>query len=130
VQVELDYLTDKSMSYMYSACDVTMLPSLGEGFGYPIVESLACGTPCVHGNYAGGAELIPNQSWLVDPITYRYETRNNCKRPVFNPQDWADAAFRILQEEKPAEFCRASVQYLDWKVLKEAWVKWFKGGLK
>ena len=129
VKIQLEYLTDKAMSHMYSACEATFLPSLGEGFGYPIVESLACGTPCMHGNYAGGAELIPNLGWLIDPVTFRYETRHNCKRPVYNPQDWADGLYRVLQGSKPVELCRGSVEYLDWKLLKPAWVKWFKDGI-
>lgn len=130
VTVELSYLSDLSMGYMYSACDCTFLPSLGEGFGYPIVESLACGTPCIHGNYAGGAELVPNPGWLIDPVTFRYDTRHNCKRPVFNPQDFADAIVRVLDEgSKPVKLCTGSVEYLDWKVLKEDWVKWFKEGV-
>jgi glycosyltransferase involved in cell wall biosynthesis len=35
-------LTDQQLSLLYRACDVTIAPGLGEGFGYPIVESLAC----------------------------------------------------------------------------------------
>src|SRR5207244_869527 len=58
VEVALGQLPDEELSWWYSACDLTVLPSLGEGFGYPIVESLACGVPCVHVNYGGGAELV------------------------------------------------------------------------
>jgi glycosyltransferase involved in cell wall biosynthesis len=130
VVLDMTPLTDTDMSYMYSACDLTFLPSLGEGFGYPIVESLACGTPCLHGNYAGGAELVPDLHWLIDPITYRYETRHNCKRPVFNPQDWADAIVEQLALPKPTELCRSSVSYLNWPALHTSWQKWFREGLK
>lgn len=129
VNVDLTYLTDQDMSFMYSACDCTFLPSLGEGFGYPIVESLACGTPCVHGYYAGGAELVPNLSWLVKPIGYRYETRYNCRRPVYSAVDWVEAIMGVLEKEKPVEFCRDNAAFYDWQTLKEQWVKWFKEGV-
>ena len=54
----------EQLSYMYSTCDVTMLAS-SEGFGYPLVESMACGVPVVHGDFGGGAELIPDRNWLA-----------------------------------------------------------------
>ena len=44
-------LTDEQMTWAYSACDVTWGIGRGEGFGFPIYESLACGIPCIHGNY-------------------------------------------------------------------------------
>jgi glycosyltransferase involved in cell wall biosynthesis len=122
--------TDIALSYMYSACDVTFLPSLGEGFGYPIVESLACGTPCIHGNYAGGAELIPRPDWLVPPVAWRYNTRHNCRRPVFVPEQWADTLHKVVIEGKQSEFCRNSVEHLNWSNLHTVWQKWFREGLK
>ena len=59
-------LSDAQMTWMYSACDVTLGIGLGDGFGYPIFESLACGVPCIHGNYAGAAEYLP--SMLAVPL--------------------------------------------------------------
>lgn len=122
--------TDTQLSYAYTACDITMLASLGEGFGYPIVESLACGTPVVHGTYGGGAELIPSQNWLVEPQAWRLESIHNCVRPVYNPQDWAAAVERVLEEKPDPEFCRQAVSHLDWGILWPAcWEKWLKAGL-
>ena len=45
--------TDEQMARMYSACNVTLGIGNGEGYGYPIFESLACGVPCIHGTYSG-----------------------------------------------------------------------------
>jgi glycosyltransferase involved in cell wall biosynthesis len=127
VMVDLDDLSDLEMSHMYSACDITMLPSLGEGFGYPLVESLACGVSCIHGNYAGGVELLPEGLPPVEPIAWRYDTRFNCKRPVFKAEDWVEA---ILHGLRPAEECRAAVEHLDWSKLGMMWQKWFREGLR
>lgn len=45
-KVHLTYELDVNQLKMaYNACDLTLHPGLGEGFGYPIFESLACGTP-------------------------------------------------------------------------------------
>jgi glycosyltransferase involved in cell wall biosynthesis len=119
--------TDTELSYYYSAADLTILPSLGEGFGFPIVESLACGTPCIHGDYGGGAELIPNTSWLVHPQSWRLDTPHNLLRPVFEPGDWIDAIDRVLDTEPSREECTSAVSHLKWANLwPGAWKKFFE----
>lgn len=129
VLVDVSTITDEGMSYMYSTCDITMLPSLGEGFGYPIVESLACGTPCVHGTYGGGAELLPiDMQALVE--AYRWDTRHNVKRPVYDAEEWVDRIKSVLAKKYTAEQCRAMVEHLNWPKLHTVWRKWFKEGLK
>lgn len=131
VMVDLTTLSDKQMSYMYSACDLTFLPSLGEGFGYPIVESLACGVPCVHGNYAGGAELMPLEAgWLVEYKGHRYDTRYNCLRPVYEAEDWAMVVEGVLEQKVEKEKCRAMVEHLNWPNLHTVWERWFREGVK
>lgn len=126
-------LTDEQLSYYYSGCDLTILPSLGEGFGFPIVESLACGVPCVHGKYGGGVELIPRAEWLVEPVphAFRIEGLNVNVRPTYNPVTYADVCSKVLSEHVPAEECRGAVEHLDWVNLwPSAWKKWFLEGLK
>jgi glycosyltransferase involved in cell wall biosynthesis len=41
-------LPPSSVADLYAAFDVLANPSLGEGFGIPIVEAQACGVPCRH----------------------------------------------------------------------------------
>jgi len=62
---------DIAMAKMYNACDVTMACTLSEGFGMPVIESMACGTPVVAGNYTSMTELVKPVApeMLVDPIT-------------------------------------------------------------
>ncbi|MFH1084903.1 MAG: glycosyltransferase family 4 protein [Chloroflexota bacterium] len=45
--VEAGYVPDDSVPVFYSAADIVVLPSLLEGFGYPVVEALACGAAVV-----------------------------------------------------------------------------------
>ena len=49
--------TDAMMAQIYSALDVKMLVSMGEGFGIPILEAQACGTPVVVGDWTSMSEL-------------------------------------------------------------------------
>jgi glycosyltransferase involved in cell wall biosynthesis len=49
---------EEYMALMYSALDVHMLVSAGEGFGIPIIESQACGCPNIVGGWTAMPELI------------------------------------------------------------------------
>ncbi len=123
-------LDDEELSYFYSACDVTMLPSLGEGFGYPIAESMACGVPCTHGNYAGGAEII-TEDMLIPVQAWRMDTPYNCSRPVFDPMDWAERITDPSIYGWPADGCVSYVQHLAWSNLwPSIWKKFFEEGLR
>ncbi len=135
VAVSTASLTDPQLAAQYAASDLTIAPGLGEGFGYPIVESLACGVPVVHGRYAGGSELVPTGDWLVEPVTYRLEGLYAVQRPVFDPRDVADAVVAVLDwqhqhVEEAAAFCAGSVAHLDWQHLWPRWRSWIKAGLQ
>lgn len=131
--ITLDNPSDEEMSWRYSACDLTVLPSLGEGFGYPIVESMACGVPVVHGNVAGGAELIPDTPLLVEPEMCTMDTRWGVMRPVFSPEKWAATIIDVLKYGAPAPnhvLCD-SVRHLRWSELwPRTWEKWFTEGAR
>lgn len=52
------------MAEIYSAMDVLLNPSYGEGFGIPIVEAQACGTPVIVSNWTSMPELV-GAGWTV-----------------------------------------------------------------
>jgi glycosyltransferase involved in cell wall biosynthesis len=45
------------MAQLYSSMDVHLLVTMGEGFGIPIVEAQACGTPVIVGDWTSMSEL-------------------------------------------------------------------------
>jgi hypothetical protein len=104
------------MNHLYAACDVTLGIGLGEGWGLTQAESMASGTPVIHGNYAGGAEFLPPK-YLVEPVGWRYEGPACLKRPVFRAKDWADAVQKN-QGDVPAV-----PDYIKWE---NAWIEWRK----
>lgn len=50
-------LGDDYMRAVYSAADVLLSPSMGEGFGIPILEAQACGCPVITGDWTSMSEL-------------------------------------------------------------------------
>lgn len=64
---QLDYrvgLTVEAMADFYSALDVYLSPSYGEGFGIPIIEAQACGVPVVVTDFTAMPELV-GDGWVV-----------------------------------------------------------------
>ena len=110
---------DETLSWCYSALDVTLGIGLGEGFGFPLAESLACGTPCIHGNYAGGAEMLPPE-FLVEPVAYRVEGVHSCLRPVYDPKHWAAKIIEVAKLD-----ARLDARY-DWNELWPRWKQWLE----
>lgn len=51
------YVTDEELSGLYRKCAFTVFPSIEEGFGLPILESLWFGRPCVCANFGSMAEV-------------------------------------------------------------------------
>jgi glycosyltransferase involved in cell wall biosynthesis len=50
---------------LYCASDVMLAPSMGEGFGIPIIEAQACGTPVIVSDFTAMSELC-GAGWKLD----------------------------------------------------------------
>jgi glycosyltransferase involved in cell wall biosynthesis len=55
----------EALAAIYSAADVLLAPSMGEGFGIPVIEAQACGTPVIVSNATAQPELV-GDGWLVE----------------------------------------------------------------
>lgn len=66
----LGYVPDTAMPHLYSAADALLFPSLSEGFGLPVIEALASGTPVLTSSISSLPEVAGGAATLVDP----YET--------------------------------------------------------
>lgn len=53
---------------LYSGATALVYPSLWEGFGLPIVEGMAAGTPVITSNNSSMAEIGADSALLVDPL--------------------------------------------------------------
>jgi glycosyltransferase involved in cell wall biosynthesis len=65
--IEVGFIPDAQMPTYYSLADVYVSPSLLEGFGLPLAESLACETPVVAADAGAAAEVIGPGGLLVPP---------------------------------------------------------------
>jgi len=51
-------IPDTALAAMYSAGDVMLATSMGEGFGIPVIEAQSCGTPAIVSNFSAQPELL------------------------------------------------------------------------
>ncbi|MXX26445.1 MAG: glycosyltransferase family 4 protein [Caldilineaceae bacterium SB0668_bin_21] len=68
-------VNERDLPALYSAATLFVFPSLYEGFGLPVLEAMACGTPVACSNTPGLAEAAGDAALLFDPLSVT-EIRN------------------------------------------------------
>lgn len=63
----LNYLSYQELPLVISNAVALVFPSFWEGFGLPVLESMACGTPVIASNLASLPEITGNAAILIDP---------------------------------------------------------------
>jgi glycosyltransferase involved in cell wall biosynthesis len=61
--------SDEEVVWLYNGAALLGFPSLGEGFGAPIMEAMACGCPVLAGNLTSMPEVAGDAALLVDPLS-------------------------------------------------------------
>jgi alpha-1,3-rhamnosyl/mannosyltransferase len=84
-------VSDELLRVCYCAAEATVLPSRQEGFGLPVIESMACGTPVVCANAASLPEIAGGCSLLFDPSS---------------PQECSSQLLRLLESPELREQLR------------------------
>jgi glycosyltransferase involved in cell wall biosynthesis len=83
--VHIKYLSNEELRAVYNQAEVLLLASFCEGFGIPILEAMACGTPVITSNLSSMPEAAGEAGLLVNPR---------------EPREIADAVDQILADEK------------------------------
>ena len=67
----LGHVSDHDLVALYRGAEVFCYPSPYEGFGLPVLEAMACGTPVVTSNLSSLPEVTGDAAVLVDPLDVR-----------------------------------------------------------
>ena len=111
------------MAPLYNVFDVLLSPSYGEGFGIPIIEAQACGTPVIVTDWTAMPELC-GAGWKVDGHVFKHVMAGGCwKMPFIDEIIGAlDEAYTNRGNEQLRMQARAfAVQYDADTVLEEYW---------
>ena len=63
----LGLVSDTALHALYHGAEAMVFPSLFEGFGLPVLEAMACGTPVVCSRHCSLPEVAGDAAELVDP---------------------------------------------------------------
>ena len=102
----LGYVPDRDLPGLYAGAAVFVYPSFYEGFGFPVLEAMACGTPVVSYRTTSLPEVAGDAAILLDP-------------PV-SPETLASAIRRVTRDadlrNALVERGLARVASFDWRV--------------
>ncbi|MCS7283792.1 MAG: glycosyltransferase family 1 protein [Anaerolineae bacterium] len=85
-------VSDEDLVLFYNRADLVVVPSLYEGFGLPVLEAMACGTPVVCSNATSLPEVAGDAALLVSPL---------------DEEEWTQAMARLLTDRSLWEDLRA-----------------------
>lgn len=64
----IGFADDADLPVLYSAAACVVFPSLYEGFGFPVLEGMACGTPVITSNVSSLPEVAGDAALLINPV--------------------------------------------------------------
>lgn len=67
----LNQVGDEALAWLYENCRFSLYPSLYEGWGLPIVESLSRAIPCIASNTSSMPEAGQGLALHLDPLDFR-----------------------------------------------------------
>ncbi len=99
----IGFADEADLPALYSAAACFAFPSLYEGFGFPVLEAMACETPVVTSNVSSLPEVAGDAALMVDP--YDVEALAHALERLIS-----DSQLRDLLTERG----RAQIQHFTW----------------
>ncbi len=62
-----EFVPEADLPAYYSGAEIFVLPSLYEGFGFPVLEAMACGCPVITSNISSLPEVVGESGIMVNP---------------------------------------------------------------
>src|ERR1017187_8539903 len=87
----LGYIPEPDIAPLTAAATVFAYPSLYEGFGFPVAQAMAAGTPVIASNVSSLPEITGDAALLIDPRSLA-ELRDGLSRLLLSPTLRAELA--------------------------------------
>ena len=103
-------IPDDSLASLYSAAVITIVPSFEEGFGLPVIESMACGTPVACSRAGSLPEIAGDCAVYFDPYS-EGEMVRAIERLLCSPDMRSQLARHGLERAAAFSPARAAIAY-------------------
>lgn len=107
----LDYVTHEEMFLVYNAANLFVYPSSYEGFGMPVLEAMACGTPVIALDNTAFPEFAGGIAHLLKDA--EISTLKEGMKQVLQDKAW--------QEQMAEDGPKRAAEY-DWKILSKKYL--------
>lgn len=91
---------DWQLNVLYNAMDLFTLPTSGEGWGLPIIEAMAAGTPVLVTDYSGHVDFVKGVGEFISVADWYVEPTNNCDRALVDIDDYVMKLDRFYYERE------------------------------
>jgi glycosyltransferase involved in cell wall biosynthesis len=112
---ELGFVSDDELGAIYRNAKVFVFPSIYEGFGLPVLESMACSTPVIASNAGSLPEVVDNEEYLCPPKSFEI---------------WAYKIYKLFNDtsyhKNASNFCLNRAKKFSWAKCAEAIMKIYK----
>jgi glycosyltransferase involved in cell wall biosynthesis len=81
-------VSDAMLNRVYNAMDLFTLPTGGEGFGLPIAEAMAAGTPVLVTGYSGHVDFVNGPGEFIHVAEFNTDQCNNAERAIVDIFDY------------------------------------------
>ncbi len=96
---------------LYSLAELFVYPSFYEGFGFPVLEAMACGAPVITSNRSSLPEITNQAAYLINPN---------------RPAEIADAMIKLIKDEKLKEHFKTlgleQAKKFSWESAAKEWL--------
>lgn len=129
----------EEMAKLYNVADCLVSSTMGESFGLPLLESMACGVPCIAPNHTTGSELVgePETGLLADLLKMKNGQEYGWTGPTItdkwlvDPYALAECMTQIYKDKKlRTKFSKNALEFakgFDWKkVIIKKWLDFLK----
>lgn len=108
--LECGRVTDERLVELYNASDCLLFPSLWEGYGWPPLEAMACGTPVVTSNAASVLEIVKDAG-LTAPATNVHALSDAVASILASPDHAKDLCERGMRQASQFRWEQTAAAY-------------------
>lgn len=108
----LGYIPGKDKIYLYNSALMFIYPSFYEGFGFPPLEAMACGTPVISSFASSLPEILDDAALLIDPYNINKLSRY-IQELYFNRELREKMINKGLSLTKTYQWRRTVLNYLE-----------------